>query len=58
MTMKVWEQPGELFLAVYQFHLQQNAGAYVPKQAIRAEVAADIRAIFNALDRKAAELFL
>lgn len=41
-----------------QFHLQQNAGAYVPKQAMRAEVAADIRAMFNAPDLKAAELFL
>ena len=41
-----------------QFHLQLNAGAYVPKQAMRAEVAADIRAMFNAPDRKAAELFL
>ncbi|HAL17538.1 MAG TPA: IS256 family transposase, partial [Anaerolineaceae bacterium] len=29
-----------------QFHLQQNAGAYVPKQAMRMEVAADIRAMF------------
>ena len=38
-----------------QFHLQQNAGAYVPKQAMRMEVAADIRAMFNALDRKTAE---
>jgi len=27
-----------------QFHLQQNAGAYVPKQAMRIEVAADILA--------------
>jgi len=33
-----------------QFHLQQDAGAYVPKQAMRAEVAADIRAMFNAPD--------
>jgi len=41
-----------------QFHLQQNAGAYVPKQAMRAEVAADIRAMFNALDRKTAEEIL
>jgi len=41
-----------------QFHLQQNAGAYVPKQAMRAEVAADIRAMFNAPDRKTAEEFL
>jgi putative transposase len=31
-----------------QFHLQQNAQAYVPKQALKAEVAAAIRAIFNA----------
>jgi putative transposase len=41
-----------------QFHLQQNAGAYVPRQAMRAEVAADIRAMFNAPDRKTAEEFL
>ena len=41
-----------------QFHLQQNAGAYVPKQAMRMEVAADIRSIFNAPDRKIAEEFL
>jgi len=41
-----------------QFHLQQNAGAYVPKQAMRMEVAADIRAMFNAPDRRAAEEFL
>ena len=38
-----------------QFHLQQNAGAYVPKVELRAEVAADIRSIFNATDRVAAE---
>lgn len=41
-----------------QFHLQQNAGAYVPRQSMRAEVAADIRAIFNAADRKTAEELL
>jgi transposase-like protein len=41
-----------------QFHLQQNAGAYLPKQAMRAEVAADIRALFNAPDRRTAEEFL
>ena len=41
-----------------QFHLQQNAGAYVPKQATRMEVAADIRAMFNAPDRRTAEEFL
>ena len=38
-----------------QFHLQQNAGAYVPKQEMKAMVAAGIRAIFNAPDRMSAE---
>ena len=41
-----------------QFHLQQNAGAYLPKQSMRVEVAADIRAMFNAFDRKSAEELL
>ena len=41
-----------------QFHLQQNAGAYVPRQDQRAEVAADIRAIFTALNRHEAETLL
>lgn len=41
-----------------QFHLQQNAGAYVPRQSMRAEVAADIRDIFNAPDRSMAEKYL
>jgi putative transposase len=41
-----------------QFHLQQNAGAYVPKQAMRMEVAVDIRSMFNAPDRKIAEEYL
>jgi transposase-like protein len=41
-----------------QFHLQQNAGAYLPKQSMRLEVAADIRAMFNAPDRQIAEAFL
>lgn len=40
------------------FHLQQNASAYVPRQSMRAEVAADIRAIFNAPDRSTAERYL
>jgi transposase-like protein len=31
-----------------QFHLQQNAQAYVPKQEMKREVAAAIRAVFNA----------
>lgn len=41
-----------------QFHLQQNAGAYVPRQDQRAEVAADIRAIFTALNRHEADTLL
>ena len=41
-----------------QFHLQQNAGAYLPKQHMRLEVAADIRSMFNAPDRKTADEFL
>jgi transposase-like protein len=41
-----------------QFHLQQNAGAYMPKKDMHFEVAADIRAMFNAPDRRAAEEFL
>ena len=41
-----------------QFHLQQNAGAYVPKQAMRYEVAADIRSMFNAPNRSTAESYL
>lgn len=41
-----------------QFHLQQNAAAYVPRQALKMEVASDIRAIFNAPDRKTAQDYL
>lgn len=41
-----------------QFHLQQNAGAYVPRQDQRAEVAADLRAIFTAAGRHEAEALL
>ena len=41
-----------------QFHLQQNAQAHVPRQSLKSEVAADIRAIFNAPDRPAAEALL
>jgi transposase-like protein len=41
-----------------QFHLQQNAGQYVPRQELKAEVAADIRAIFNAPNRHEAEALL
>ncbi len=41
-----------------QFHLQQNAGKYVPKMSLRAPVAADIRAIFNAPDLDEAQHLL
>jgi transposase-like protein len=41
-----------------QFHLQQNAQAYVPRQDMRQHVAVDIRAIFNAPDRAEAERLL
>jgi transposase-like protein len=38
-----------------QFHLQQNAGHYVPRVAMRGEVAAELRAIFDAPDRAEAD---
>ena len=38
-----------------QFHLQQNASQYVPRQSMKREVAADIRAIFNSPSREQAE---
>ena len=41
-----------------QFHLQQNAGQYVPRKYMQAEVAADIRAVFNAPDRSQAQQYL
>ncbi len=41
-----------------QFHLQQNAQAYVPRVSIRREMAEDIRTIFNAPDRETAESYL
>lgn len=41
-----------------QFHLQQNAQAYVPRVGMRREVAEDIRTIFNAPDRETAESYL
>ena len=41
-----------------QFHLQKNAQSYVPRQSMKAEVAADIRAIFNAPNRHEAESLL
>jgi putative transposase len=41
-----------------QFHLQQNAQAYVPRKVLKSEVAADIRAVFNARHRQEAEELL
>lgn len=41
-----------------QFHLQKNAAAYVPRRDMKSEVAADIRAVFNAPDRTEAEALL
>ncbi len=41
-----------------QFHLQQNASAYVPRQEMKAQVAADLRAIFNAANRTEADRLL
>lgn len=38
-----------------QFHLMQNAMAYVPKIAMRSEVAQDMRRVFNADDRAEAD---
>jgi len=38
-----------------QFHLQRNALAFVPRLEMRAEVAADLRAIFDSPDRAEAE---
>jgi transposase-like protein len=41
-----------------QFHLQQNAQAYVPRKDMLSEVAADIRTIFDAPDRATADAYL
>ena len=41
-----------------QFHLQQNASAYVPRQHMKEQVASDIRSIFNAPDRASADEML
>lgn len=41
-----------------QFHLQQNAAAYVPHVEMRSEVAVDLRAIYNAPDRHEADRLL
>lgn len=41
-----------------QFHLQQNAQAYVPRRRMKSTVAADIRGVFNATTRHGAETIL
>lgn len=41
-----------------QFHLQQNAQAYVPRKELQATLAAEIRTIFDAPDRATAEASL
>ena len=41
-----------------QFHLQQNAQAFVPHKDMLPEVADDLRMIFNAPDRVAADAYL
>jgi len=41
-----------------QFHLQQNAQAYVLRKDMSSAVSADIRTVFNAPDRATAEAFL
>jgi len=41
-----------------QFHLQQNAQAYVPKKEMKPLVAEDIRSIFNAPNRAEADRLL
>ncbi len=41
-----------------QYHLQQNAQAYVPRKEMQADVATDIRMVFNAPDRTAANEYL
>ena len=41
-----------------QFHLQQNAQAYVPRKDMLSEVATDIRTIFDAPDRATADAYL
>src|SRR5204863_798473 len=38
-----------------QFHLQRNAMAMVPRLDLRAQVARDLRTIFNSMDRNEAE---
>jgi len=41
-----------------QFHLQQNVQAYVPQQAMKAQVASELRAIFQSSDEVSATALL
>lgn len=41
-----------------QFHLQQNAQSYIPKQALKREVSEDLRNVFHAADRQEADRLL
>lgn len=41
-----------------QYHLQQNAQSYVPRQELKVGVADDIRAVFDAIDREEADRLL
>lgn len=41
-----------------QFHIQQNAQAYVPQQAMKSQVASEIRSIFQSSDQAAANVLL
>jgi transposase-like protein len=41
-----------------QFHLQQNASAYVPRKEMLSTVADDLRTVFNAPDQPTAEAYL
>lgn len=41
-----------------QFHLQQNAQAYLPRKDMLSDLAADLRTIFDAPDRSTADTYL
>ena len=41
-----------------QFHLQQNAQGYVPRKAMKKQVASEIRGIFGAPDLETAQILL
>ena len=52
LTVKLWDTD---FKGNLSFHLQQNAAHYVPRLERRREVAADLRAVFESMDRVEAE---